>query len=65
MRKLKEIARLSFDAGRTLQEIAWSVGMSRSTVRLTLQPMTAAGLSWPWPEPVDEAALERSLFTSA
>ncbi len=63
MRKLKEIARLRFEAGRTLQEIAGAVGVARSTVQLTLQRMTEAGLSWPWPEPVDEAELERSLFT--
>lgn len=65
MRKLKEIARLRFEAGRTLQEIAGSVGVSRSTVQLTLQRLTAAGLSWPWPEPLDEAELEQSLFAKA
>lgn len=62
MRKLREIARLRFEAGRTLQEIAGAVGVARSTVQLTLQRMTLAGLSWPWPEPVDEAELELSLF---
>lgn len=62
MRKLKEIARLRFEAGRTLQEIAGSVGVARSTVQLTLQRMAAAGLSWPWPAQVDEAELEQRLF---
>ena len=62
MRKLKEIARLRFEAGRTLQEIAGSVGVARSTVQLTLQRMAAAGLSWPWPAQVDEAELEQQLF---
>jgi transposase len=65
MRKLKEIARLRFEAGRTLREIAGAVGVARSTVQLTLQRLASAGLSWPWPEPVDEAALEQSLFASS
>ena len=65
MRKLKEIARLRFQAGRTLQEIAGAVGVARSTVQLTLQRMADAGLSWPWPEPLDEAELEQSLFATA
>lgn len=64
MRKLKEIARLRFEAGRTLQEIAGAVGVARSTVQLTLQRMTQAGLSWPWPESADEAELEHALFAT-
>lgn len=62
MRKLKEIARLRFEAGRTFTEIASAAGVARSTVQLTLQRMTAAGLSWPWPEAADEAAIEQLLF---
>jgi transposase len=62
MRKLREIARLRFEAGRTLQEIASAVGVARSTVQLTLQRLTTVGLSWPWPAEEDEAALEARLF---
>jgi transposase len=65
MRKLKEIARLRFEAGRTLQEVAASVGVARSTVQLALQRMVAAGVSWPWPEQLDEAELAQSLFAKA
>lgn len=65
MRKLKEIARLRFEAGRTLQEVAASVGVARSTVQLALQRMAAAGVSWPWPGDLDEAELEQSLFAKA
>jgi transposase len=62
MRKLREIARLRFEAGRTLQEIASAVGVARSTVQLTLQRLTSVGLSWPWPAEEDEAAWEARLF---
>lgn len=62
MRKLREIARLKFEAGRTLQEIAAAAGVARSTVQLTLQRMAAAGLTWPWPADLDEAAIDARLF---
>lgn len=65
MRKLKEIARLRFEARRTFTEIAAAVGAARSTVQLTLQRMTAAGLSWPWPEGLDEVTVEARLFARA
>lgn len=65
MRKLKEIARLRFDAGRTFTEIASAAGVARSTVQLAVQRMIAAGLSWPWPEALDEVAIEARLFPSA
>lgn len=45
MRKLREIARLRFEAGRTLQEIASAVGVVRSTVQLALRRLTTVGLS--------------------
>ena len=62
MRKLREIARLRFEAGRTLAEVANAVGVARSSVQLTLRRLSTAGLSWPWPDGVDEQALDAQLF---
>jgi transposase len=62
MRKLREIARLKFEAGRTLQEIAAAAGVARSTVQLALDRMEAAGLSWPFPADLDETAIEARLY---
>ena len=59
MRKLREIARLKFAAGRTFEEIAAAVGIARSTVQTALGRLSAAGLSWPWPAALDEARLNR------
>jgi hypothetical protein len=36
-----------------------------STVRATLERLQAAGLSWPLPEELTDAALETRLFTDA
>ena len=58
MRKLKEIARLRFEAGRSYTEIASAVGVSRSTVQTAVSRLLSVALSWPWPLECDEQALE-------
>ena len=62
MRKLREIARLKFEAERTFDEIAAAVGIARSTVQTTLGRLAAAGLSWPWPPGLDEVSVEARLY---
>lgn len=62
MRKLKEIARLKFAAGRTFDEIASAVGVARSTVQTAVSRLSSAGLSWPWPADCDEGELEARLY---
>jgi len=65
MRKTHEILRLRFGHGLSRREISRSTSVSRSTVADYLLRASAAGLSWPLPEGMDEAALERLLFPSA
>ena len=62
MRKLKEIARLRYEAGRSYSEIAAAAGVARSTVQVTLARLSKAGVSWPWPDDLDKAALEAKLY---
>jgi transposase len=62
MRKLQEILRLRFEAGRSLREIALSACVARSTVQEVLRRFAAAGLSWPLPEALNEAALTARLY---
>ncbi|MFZ5798370.1 MAG: IS21 family transposase [Thermodesulfobacteriota bacterium] len=64
MRKTHEILRLRFGHGLSRREISRSTSVSRSTVADYLLRASAAGLSWPLPEGMDEAALERLLFPS-
>ena len=62
MRKIKEIARLRFEAGRTYPEIATAVGVACSTVQLALGRLSSAGLNWPWPSDLDEREVEARLY---
>ena len=64
MRHVRDVLRLRA-AGVSGNEIARRVGVAPSTVRLTLQRLAAAGLSWPLPAAVTDAALEGQLFAGA
>ena len=64
MRQVRDVLRLK-TAGVAINEIARRVGVASSTVRLTLKRLTAAGLGWPLPAELTDAALEARLFTAA
>ena len=61
MRKIGEALRLRA-GGRTMREIASSLGVGRSTVSEYLKRAEDAGLSWPLPDDVVESDLEAWLF---
>jgi transposase len=62
MRKIKEVIRLKWEQRLTNRAIAQSCSIGRATVGEYLRRAAAAGLSWPLPEELDEAELERKLF---
>jgi transposase len=64
MRQVRDVLRLNA-AGVSGNEIARRVGVASSTVRLTLKRLAAAGLDWPLPAELTDAALETQLFTGA
>ena len=63
MRRVRDVLRLR-TAGIGLNEIARRVGVAPSTVRLTLQRLASAGLSWPLPTAMTDGALEAALFAA-
>jgi len=63
MRKVREVLRLKHALGLSERQIAASVGVSRSTVAEYLRRAGAAGITWPVPEGMYDAELERRLFT--
>lgn len=64
MRKIAEVLRLRA-AGMSLREISTSVNVGRTTVAEYLQRADAAGITWPLPEGLDDAAVEEQLFPAA
>jgi DNA-binding IclR family transcriptional regulator len=62
MRHVRDVLR-SRAARVSGNEIARRVGVAPSTVRLTLQRLAAAGLIWPLPAELTDAALEVELFS--
>jgi transposase len=62
MRKTREVLRLYFELKLGQRQIARSANVSQSTVHDYVTRFTAAGLSWPLPAEMSEAALEGALF---
>ena len=62
MRKTREILRLHFESHLFPGQIASICTVSRSTVQRCLERLKAAGLSWPLPADLDDAALEQRLY---
>ena len=63
MRDAREVIRLK-SASVSTHEIARRLGLARSTVRETLRRAEAAGLAWPLPDDMTDAALEAALYAS-
>jgi transposase len=65
MRCVREILRLKHVCGASDRAIARSTGVARSTVGDYLERAAAAGLGWPLPATLTDAALEALLFAKA
>jgi transposase len=62
VRKVREILRLKFELGLENRQIARSCSIPHSSVANYLKRAEAAGLTWPLPSGLDEAALNAKLF---
>ncbi|WP_235782809.1 helix-turn-helix domain-containing protein [Bradyrhizobium murdochi] len=61
MRQVREIVRLSLEAGLSTRVVGERVGVGPTTVRDTLKRFACAGLAWPVPEAISDAELEQLL----
>ena len=59
MRRLRDILRLKYEAGLTHRASAQACTVGLGTVSSYLTRATAAGLTWPLPDALDDAALEK------
>ena len=64
MRKIKDILRLRHEVGLSYRGIAQALNIGYGTVVDYLNRATAAGVTWPLPDEVDERELGRRLFPS-
>ena len=62
MRKIREVLRLRIEGGLSHRAIAQSCGIGCTAARGYLLRAKEAGLSWPLPAELDDAALEALLF---
>jgi len=62
MRTIKEILRLKFDSKLSQRKIALSLNIALGVVSNHLKIAAAAGLSWPLPDELNDAALEQIFY---
>jgi transposase len=64
MRKVREVLRLRHALGMSDRLIAQSTGIGKTTVGEYVRRAAVIGITWPVPEEIDDAELERRLFTA-
>ncbi len=62
MRKIRDVLRLSLGEGLPRRQVGAAVGLPYTTVADYLMRARAAGVGWPLPETMDDAALESRLY---
>ena len=64
MRRVREVLRLRHALGMSDRSIAQSLGIGKTTVGEYVCRAKVIGITWPVPEEIDDAELERWLFTA-
>ena len=62
MRKIRDVLRYRHSAGLSLEAIARALKISKGVVAKYLRLASAAGVTWPIPEALDDAGLEKLLY---
>ena len=62
MRKIRDVLRYRHSAGLSLEATARALNISKGVVAKYLRLASAAGLSWPLPDDLDDSGLEKLLY---
>jgi hypothetical protein len=62
MRKVRDVLRLKHTLGMSFRQISEATGVGKTVVGEYLRRAGVLGITWPVPEAVDDAELERRLF---
>ena len=62
MRKIRDVLRYRHSTDLSLSAIARALNISKGVVAKYLKLLAEADLSWPLPEDLDDAALEKRLY---
>jgi hypothetical protein len=65
MRKIREALRLTHALGMSRRRVGEATGIGKTAVGEYVRRAAMAGLSWPIPDEIDDAELERRLFPPA
>jgi hypothetical protein len=62
MRKIRDVLRLTQAMGMSRRLVGEATGIGKTAVGEYVRRAAVAGLSWPLPDAIDDAELERRLF---
>jgi len=62
MRKVREVLRLKHTLGMSLRQISEATGVGKTVIGEYVRRARVIGITWPVPEAIDDAELERRLF---
>src|SRR5260221_13355722 len=64
MRKVRDVLRLKHTLGMSLRQISEATGVGKTVIGEYVRRARGIGITWPVPEAIDDAELERRLFRS-
>src|SRR5258708_37410848 len=62
MRKVRDVLRLKHTLGMSFRQISEATGVGKTVIGEYVRPAGVIGITWPVPEAIDDAELERRLF---
>ena len=65
MRKVREVLRLKHTLGMSLRQISEATGVGKTVIGEYVRRARVIGITWPVPEAIDDAELDRRLFPVA